>query len=243
MKLVVLFVAGFDDDEAYTIVIARKLALSYFDHPPLHQWIAHGFSRVFGEGHTLRLPFWALIVATNLPLYGLTRRLFGGEAALWTLFAFNASAYFLVLPDGFILPDAPLLPLIAAAVWAIVEATFPSSPAPTLPPVAEASPGRRELALWLAAGLALGLAGLAKYSAAFVPLGLCGFFLGNPKYRLWLKRPEPYLAAALALVVFSPAVIWNVRNGWASFAFQSSRAISSGGLTVRAVGVSRHQRA
>ena len=130
MKLVVLFVAGFDDDEAYTIVIARKLALSYFDHPPLHQWIVHGFSRVFGEGHALRLPFWALIVATNLPLYGLTRRLFGGEAALWTLFAFNASAYFLVLPDGFILPDAPLLPLIAAAVWAIVEATFPSSPAP-----------------------------------------------------------------------------------------------------------------
>ena len=109
-------------------------------------------------------------------------------------------------------------------------------PPPPLPPVAEPSPGRRELALWLAAGLALGLAGLAKYSAAFVPLGLCGFFVGSPKYRHWLKRPEPYLAAALAFVVFSPTVIWNVRNNWASFAFQSSRAISSGGFSVRALG-------
>ena len=237
VKIIVLFVAGFDDDEAYTIVIARKLALSYFDHPPLHQWIAHGFSPVLGEGHALRLPFWALIVATNVPLYGLTRRLFGGEAALWALFAFNASAYFLVLPDGFILPDAPLLPLTAAAVWAIVEATFPPPPAQeALPHVGETSPGRRQLALWLVAGLALGLAGLAKYSAAFVPLGLCSFFVGHPKLRLWLKRPEPYIAAALALVVFSPAVIWNIRNGWASFVFQSSRAISGGGLTVRALG-------
>ena len=28
-------------DESYTIVVARRLDLSYFDHPPLHQWIAH----------------------------------------------------------------------------------------------------------------------------------------------------------------------------------------------------------
>ena len=31
--------SGFD--EAYTLVISRRLDLSYFDHPPLHQWIAH----------------------------------------------------------------------------------------------------------------------------------------------------------------------------------------------------------
>ncbi len=195
------------------------MALSYFDHPPLHQWIAHGFVALFGESHAARLPFWALWVAANAPLYGLTRRLFGVDAALWALFAFNASAYFLVLPDGYLVPDAPLLPLAAAAVWAIVEATFP--------------PGRSrraEVWLWLAAGLALGLAGLAKYSAIFVPLGLAAFFLSEPDHRRWFARWEPFAAAALALLVFSPALIWNAENDWVSFAFQSARAASSPGV-------------
>ena len=280
---------GFGDDEAYTLVIARHWALSYFDHPPLHQWIAHGFVALVGEGHVDRLPFWALLVAANLPLYGLTNRLFGRDAGLWALFAFNASAYFLVLPDGYILPDAALLPLLAAAVWAIVEVTFeesvdsqPDSHGALRPPLpargespstgsggvrgrlrdgaasvfagysfgessaAEPAPHPNSLpasgergspaavgstagawALWLAGGAALGLAGLAKYLAVFVPLGLFGFFVFSPLHRRWFARPEPYVAAALALATFSPALIWNAENGWVSFAFQTSRG--SGG--------------
>jgi len=36
-KVFAAWATGFTGDEAYTIVIARTLALSYFDHPPLHQ--------------------------------------------------------------------------------------------------------------------------------------------------------------------------------------------------------------
>ena len=32
---------GLGMDESYTTAISRDLHLSYFDHPPLHQWIAH----------------------------------------------------------------------------------------------------------------------------------------------------------------------------------------------------------
>ena len=213
MKLVALFLVGFGDDEAYTLVIARQLSLSYFDHPPLHQWILHAFVALVGEGRIARLPFWAMIVATNAPLYGLTRRMFGRDAALWALLAFNATPYFLLWPDGFILPDAALLPLLATAVWAIVEATSTPEPSP-----------RRVWGCWLAAGLALGLAGLDKYMAAFVPLGLAGYFLASARHRRWFGRPEPYVGAALALAVFSPAVIWNADNGFVSFAFQGGRA-------------------
>ena len=212
-KLFAIFATGFNDDEAYTLVIARQLAQSYFDHPPLHQWVLHGFVALFGEGRWARLPFFAMQVATNLPLHAMTRRLFGREAALWAIFAFNATAYFLVLPDGFIMPDAPLLLCLATAGWAISEILF-------------ASPGEagNAGALWLAAGLALGLAGLAKYSAVFAPLGLFGFFALSPRHRHWLADARPYLGAALGLAVFSPALIWNYENHWVSFAFQSDRA-------------------
>ena len=40
-KLFAAWVTGFAGDEFYTAVISRTLALSYFDHPPLHQWVVH----------------------------------------------------------------------------------------------------------------------------------------------------------------------------------------------------------
>lgn len=212
-KAVAMFVTGFNDDEAYTLVIARTLALSYFDHPPLHQWVLHGFVALFGEGRWARAPFWLMVVATSGALYGLTRRLFGGEAALWAIFAFNATAYFLVLPDGFIMPDTPLLLGLALGAWAIAEILF--------------GPPGRETLLWLLAGLALGAAGLSKYSAIFAPIGLLGFFVGSPRHRHWLWDFRPYLGAAVALLVFSPALVWNAQNHWVSFAFQSNRAAAA----------------
>ena len=218
---------GFGDDEAYTLVIARQLSLSYFDHPPLHQWILHGFVSVFGEGHGDRLPFWAMQVATNLPLYALTKRLFGRDAGLWAIFAFNATAYSLTAPDGVIMPDAPLLLALATAIWAVAEILFASDLGQT-----------RTTWLWLVAGLAFGLAGLAKYSAVLAPLGLLGFFLGSARGRRWLTDPRSYLAAAIAIALFTPVLIWNARHGWASLHFQSSRALGAPTVSLAAVSAS-----
>ncbi len=219
VKLFAVWVTGFTGDEAYTVVISRSLKLSYFDHPPLHQWIVHGFSALFGEGWWLCIPFLAIAEAINLPLYGLTRRLFGRDAALWALFGFNATAYFVVWPDGLILPDVPLFLFLTAGVWAIAEILF--------------GPARRAgavWALWLSAGAAFGLAGLSKYAAIFVPASLFGFLAFSPQHRHWFWRPQPYFATAIALAIFSPVLIWNYQNGWVSFLFQSGRAASSTSL-------------
>ncbi len=225
-KLFAASVSGFTGDEAYTVVISRSFQLSYFDHPPLHQWIVHGFSALFGEGWWLCIPFLVMAEAINLPLYGLTRRLFGGDAALWALFGFNATAYFAVWPDGLILPDVPLFLFLTLGVWAVAEILF--------------GPARKPGAvwgLWLAAGAAFGLAGLSKYAAIFVPVGLFGFLAFSPRHRHWFSRPQPYLAAALALAIFSPALIWNYQNDWVSFAFQSGRTASGAALSASAFAI------
>jgi hypothetical protein len=36
-------------------------------------------------------------------------------------------------------------------------------------------------------------------------------------------RPHPYVAAAIALALFLPVLIWNARHGWISFRFQMGR--------------------
>src|ERR1700679_133213 len=87
-KAIAMLATGFNDDEAYVVVISRTLALSYFDHPPLHQWLLTAWTALFGEGRAARLPFYACSLVTAFALFGLTRRLFSTEAAWWTLFVY-----------------------------------------------------------------------------------------------------------------------------------------------------------
>ncbi len=221
LRLVAIFATGFCDDEAYVVAISRTPALSYFDHPPLHQWILTAWEAAFGEGRAARLPFLAFNLATTVALFGLARRLFSQAAAWWTAFAFNASAYFLVYPDGYIMPDPPLLALSALGVWAVADVVF--------------GPPGRETKLWLVAGIALGLAGLAKYSAIFVPLGLLGFMLTSARARCWIADPRPYAGAALGLACLAPTLIWNAQHGWVSLAFQSGRAAQKFTLNMKAL--------
>ena len=67
-KAIAMLVTGFGDDEAYTLVISRTLALSYFDHPPLHQWLLHGFVALFGSTadrpNGLIYPNWPAVMNT-----------------------------------------------------------------------------------------------------------------------------------------------------------------------------------
>jgi 4-amino-4-deoxy-L-arabinose transferase-like glycosyltransferase len=38
----------------------------------------------------------------------------------------------------------------------------------------------------------------------------------SPRLRPWFRRQEPYAAAALGLLIFSPVLVWNARHGWYS---------------------------
>ncbi|WP_428538346.1 glycosyltransferase family 39 protein [Rhodopila sp.] len=84
--------------------------------------------------------------------------------------------------------------------------------------------GWRGLGWWLGAGVCAGLALFSKYSAVLTIGGAFLYLLTSRPHRHWLTRPEPYIAAIVAAAVFSPVVIWNATHGWASFAFQGSRA-------------------
>ena len=90
--------------------------------------------------------------------------------------------------------------------------------------------GGRAWGLWLAAGGLLGLALLAKYLAVFYAIGVVVFVASVPGVRRWLRHPAPYVGCLLGLAVFSPVLIWNAQNDWASFAFQGGRATNQGGM-------------
>jgi dolichyl-phosphate-mannose-protein mannosyltransferase len=223
-RLIFDFTFGLGYDESYTIVLSRRLALSYFDHPPLHQWIAHFSAIVFGEGVAIRLPFVALFAATGWLMFALTRRLFGSRAGLVALVALNLSGFFFASAGGWVVPDGPLLFGLCGAALALA------------PLICDQPSPRAIWGLWLAVGVCLGLAGLSKYSAALFALSLVAFLVVSPRQRHWLRHPAPYVAALAALAMIAPVVIWNWEHHWLSLAFQSERATKETALRPWQVG-------
>jgi 4-amino-4-deoxy-L-arabinose transferase-like glycosyltransferase len=218
-RLVFAFTMGLGVDESYTIAISRRLSLSYFDHPPLHLWIAHFAALAMGETVFARAPFVALFLATGWIAYRFSSGLFGPRPALIALFALNVTPFFFASAGSWIVPDGPLLFGLALAAWA-ARRLFLSGR------LDEAAAWR----LWLVVGVGLGLAGLSKYSAVLTAGGLAAFVLLSPRQRHWLRHPAPYVAAGLALAMITPVIVWNAQHGWASFEFQGARGVPGGAL-------------
>ena len=65
VRLIASAVMGLGMDESYSTAVSRDLHLSYFDHPPMHQWLAHFAGAAFGYGRWVRLPFIALFAGSS----------------------------------------------------------------------------------------------------------------------------------------------------------------------------------
>ena len=219
-RLVLAATLSLGVDESYAIANARELKLSYFDHPPLHYWIAHAFMPLLGDGRALRLPFIILFAGPSWLLYRLTRRLFGDWAGVWAVLALNLSAFFTLSAGGWIVPDGPLIFFLLAAALTLANAFFPVAAAPSL------------WRSWILAGIYLGLASLSKYQAAPFGFGLLLYLVSVPGRRRVLLHPAPWTGALITLAIFSPVLIWNAQHGWVSFGYQGGRGLAQGGLHV-----------
>jgi dolichol-phosphate mannosyltransferase len=67
----------------------------------------------------------------------------------------------------------------------------------------------------------------SKYTIALLGPAIILFMLIDPRSRRWFFKPQPYLAAITALLIFSPVILWNYQHEWASFLFQSQRRLAS----------------
>ncbi|MDE2199199.1 MAG: glycosyltransferase family 39 protein [Rhodospirillales bacterium] len=209
VRLAMAWAIGLGIDESYMVAAGRHFHAGYFDHPPLSWWLAAGAAHVFGSDGAIivRLPFILVFALSTWLMFRLTALLFDARAGFLAALAFNLSPVFGVTTGGWVLPDGPLICALLAAGLCLAHAV--------------SAGGWR---WWLGAGAAAGLALLSKYSAGLVLLGAFAALLTQPRHRRLLATPPPWIAAGLALLLFSPVVIWNARHGWASFAFQGGRA-------------------
>jgi hypothetical protein len=212
LRIVFASSLGLGIDESYAVATGRHVQLSYFDHPPLAWWLAWGGAQLFGSEAALavRLPFIAVFALTTWLMFAVTRRLFGEWAGLCAALALNCAPALAWTSGTWVLPDGPLNLALVAATYCLVAALWGA---------ASAAP-----AWWLAAGACAGMAMMSKFHGFFFPIGAFLFLVTSRQHRHWLLSPWPYAAAALAILLFTPAIIWNAQHDWVSFAFQAGRA-------------------
>jgi 4-amino-4-deoxy-L-arabinose transferase-like glycosyltransferase len=210
---------GLTPQEAYYWQYARHLDLSYFDHPPLAAWLIAASVGAFGTSEwAVRLPAVLSGAGLTLLVHRLGTRLVSAEAGALAAAAANATVLF-GIGAVVVTPDVPLVLCWTAALGLACELLLPGG----------GGAGRGSWR-WFALGASCGLALLSKYTAALLPPQLLAAALALPAGRRWLRTPWPWVAALVALSVFSPVLVWNARHGWASFAFQTTgRASDSDG--------------
>ena len=203
-----LFVGQVDllPQEAYYWNYSQHLDIGYLDHPPMVAWLIWAGTTMVGDNEFgVRIAAWLGWFATALFSFSLTQRLFGKSAAFVSLLLV-ATLPFYFATGFFMTPDAPLVVAWAGALYFLERTLLGNRPS-----------------AWWGVGICIGLGLLSKYTIALLAPATLVFVLVDAQARMWLKRPEPYFAAAMVLLIFSPVIYWNLENEFASFAFQGVR--------------------
>jgi len=188
---------GYQRDELYFISCARHLAWGYVDQPPLIAVVAKIVLTIFGDSlYAIRL-VPALAAALTVALTGrLTRRLGGNLFAMGLAMVGIALAPFYLAVGNLLTMNAfePLLWLGTAYLFL------------------HADEENRPLA-WPALGIVAGLGLVNKFSMFFF-LGSCIIGIALTRSRRSLRRPGFFVAAAIALTIVAPTLVWQAQQHW-----------------------------
>ena len=211
LRLIYLGVAELIPDEAYYWNYAQHMDLSFYDHPPMVAWLIWLGTSIFGNSEFgVRIGSFCCGLITMAYLYALAGNLYDKSTAMRTVLLL-AVLPLGVVPAALMTPDAPLIAAWAATLYYMERALIGD-----------------QRSAWLGMGIAFGLGILSKYTLGLLGPAALLFVIMDPASRRWLRRPHAYLAAALALLLFSPVIIWNMDHNWASISFQSSRVQAVG---------------
>ncbi len=206
LRLVYLGLPNLLVEEAYYWNYGKHPALSYLDHPPMVAVLIRLGTALFGDSEFgVRTPAFLCTLASIVFGYRLACNLFDRSTAIRAAVLLCGLPLFFIL-GFFMTPDSPLIASWAGTLYFLERALL----------------GGKARA-WYGAGLCLGLGLLSKYTIILLAPATLLFLVLHRPSRTWLARKEPYLAFALAVALFSPVLIWNAQNEWASFVFQGPR--------------------
>jgi 4-amino-4-deoxy-L-arabinose transferase-like glycosyltransferase len=195
-------------DEAYYWMWSKHLAFGYYDHPPAVAGVIRLGTMIAGDTELgVRLVSILLALPMSWAVYRSASILFGGQRVAATATILLNVTLMAAVGTLIVTPDAPLLVASSFVLFSLAK-------------LLETGRG----AWWLAVGAAVGTALLSKYTALFFGPAILIWLVSVPKLRRWLLSPWLYLGGLVALLIFSPVILWNADHHWVSFIKQIGRA-------------------
>jgi 4-amino-4-deoxy-L-arabinose transferase-like glycosyltransferase len=195
-------------DEAYYWMWSKHLAGGYYDHPPMVAIVIRLGTMIAGDTELgVRLVSILLALPMSWAVYQAAAVLFGGRREAATSAILLNVTLMAAVGTMIVTPDAPLLVASSFVLYSLAK-------------VLETGRG----AWWLAVGLAVGAALLSKYTALFFGPAILIWLIAVPKLRRWLISLWLYLGGLVALLMFTPVILWNADHHWVSFIKQMGRA-------------------
>lgn len=204
-------------DEAYYWTWSRESVISYLDHPPMISWCVYFGTLIFGDTNFgVRFSgLLAMLVMQVLLADIVWRTTRDWRYVILAVLLPEAALNFGLLMTK-VVPDTALIAFALAMVWALVRLALSGNPR-----------------WWLLAGLFGGFAMLSKYIVILLLPAIIAYAVIPPWRKTQLSSPYPWLAALIAIVVFSPVLYWNAVHDWASFKFQLDRPTQLQGWSLK----------
>ncbi len=196
---------GLHRDELYFLAGARHLAWGYVDQPPFVPAVARLSVALFGSSAVALRVFPALGGGVAVVFTGLMARELGGGRRAQLVAALAAATSAQVLSTVHLLSTAAFDLMLWSAVTLLVLRLLRGV----------------DPRWWLALGAVCGVALLNKYNVGFLLVALIVGVILAGRGRL-LLGPWPFAGAVLALVIWSPNLVWNAQHQWASVAMLRS---------------------
>jgi hypothetical protein len=191
---------GFHRDELATLDDARHLALGYPAYPPVTPFFGRISLELFGTSLRGFRFFAAVAQAIAVVLAGSMARQLGGGR--WAQVTAAIAAIPFCIGGGVMMQyvsfDYLAWVLVAYCTLRLLESEDPR--------------------WWTAIGASIGFGLLSKYAMPFLVAGLGVGILVTPARR-YLKSKWLWIGAAIAIVIFLPNLVWQVRHDFVSIDF------------------------
>ena len=195
-------------DEAYYWIWSKHLAFGYYDHPPGAALVIRLGTMIAGDTELgVRLISILLALPMSFAVFRTAEILFGGKRIAANATILLNVTLMAAVGTLVVTPDSPLLVTSSFVLFFLAK-------------VLESERG----VWWLAVGAATGLALCSKYTAMFFGPAILIWLVSVPKLRRWFSSPWLYLGGLVALVIFSPVILWNADHHWVSFIKQLGRS-------------------
>lgn len=199
LRLVALYAAKTDLvlDEAQYWTWSRELAFGYFSKPPMIAWVIRGISEICGNSEAcVRSASPILYTIVSVVIFFTARALYDARVGFWSAIIF-ATLPGVSYSSLLITTDVPLILCWSIMLYAWVMLVK-----------------RQSLGYAILLGVAIGFGLLAKQAMLYVFLCISVHAAVSKEARDALRGGRGILAAAIALLLFAPNIIWNAQHGY-----------------------------